>query len=127
MEFFPEIKELIEKFELKNDLTNNPNIWVGHAKIGFRKRLKINEAKEILSRYFEHHIPENMSIPSEWEKTINQWEDYLHFQKVREIDQPLFMKKKGKEAIVAVIWPWQIKEGVASLMLYKGKFIENNK
>ena len=62
--------------------------------------------------------------PEELEKTLAQWENFHPYQKVREIDQPMFISRDGNNITTAVIWPWQIKEGVASLMLYEGKFIE---
>lgn len=113
-------KELIEKFNLKNDLTKNVNIWVGHAKIGYRNRLSLQEAKEILEDYFDQSIKEGESTPEEIQKIMNQWENFHPYQKVRELDQPMFISKKDDKVIVAVIWPWQIKEGVASLMIYEG-------
>lgn len=115
------IKELIEKFNLKNDLTPNKNIWVGHAKIGYRNRLTIEEAKNFLSDMFQTHIKEGEPTPKELIEILEQWEDYHPYQKVREIDQPMFISQKENIIFVAVIWPWQIKEGVASLMIYQGE------
>lgn len=43
------LDEIINLFRLKNDLTENFNIWVGHAKIGFRKSPTIEEAKKYFS------------------------------------------------------------------------------
>ena len=48
------IVELISKFNLKNDLTKNINIWVGHAKIGYRNRPNIEEAKRFLLDIFDN-------------------------------------------------------------------------
>lgn len=114
------IKELIEKFNLKNDLTANKDIWVGHAKIGYRNHLKMNEAKRFLMDVFEEYIEEGKPTPEYLEGIMKQWEDFHPYQKVRELDQPMFLSKEGSSIFVAVIWPWQIKEGVASLMLYQG-------
>lgn len=118
------LQELISLFRLKNDLTENPNIWIGHAKIGFRKSPNIEEAKSILLGYFKEFIEEFEPTPQELKKTLSQWEDYHPFQKVREIDQPMFISRNGNKIIVAVIWPWQIKEGTASLMIYNGEILE---
>ena len=118
------INELIEKFNLKNDLTKNFNIWIGHAKIGYRKRPSIEEVKKILLELFDEFIEEYEPTPERLKKTLEQWENFHPYQKVREIDQPMFISREGDKIIVAVIWPWQIKEGVASLMLYEGKFLE---
>ncbi|RLG11711.1 hypothetical protein DRN73_04590 [Candidatus Pacearchaeota archaeon] len=120
----PKINELIKKFNLKNDLTKNFNIWVGHAKIGYRNRPSINEVKKILLEIFDEFIEEYEPTPERLKETLSQWENFHPYQKVREIDQPMFVSREGEKIIVAVIWPWQIKEGVASLMLYEGKFIE---
>ena len=117
-------EKIIEKFNMKNDLTNNPKIWMGHAKIGYRGRIKMMETKELLSKYFPEHIPENIPTPEELKKTLAQWENAHPFQHVREEDQPMFIKRKGNKIEIAVIWPWQMKEGVASLMLYKGEILD---
>lgn len=117
------LQELIASFQLKNDLTENINIWAGHAKIGFRGRPSIDDAKCTLLKYFDEFIEEFEPTPPELKKTLLQWEGYHPFQKVREIDQPMFLTRKGNQIVVAVIWPWQIKEGVASLMIYKGEII----
>ncbi len=114
-------QELIKDFELKNDLTDNIKIWVGHAKIGFRKRPSIDDTKRILLKYFEDFIEEYEPTPEKISKIMPQWEDSHPYQKVRELDQPMFFSIKGDSIIVAVIWPWQIKDGVASLMVYEGK------
>lgn len=120
------INELIAKFNLKNDLTQNFNIWVGHAKIGYRDRPTIDNVKEMLKGVFDTFVPEGQPTPEELKKTLAQWENFHPYQHAREIDQPMFFSKsKDKtEVTVAVIWPWQIKEGVASLMLYQGRFVE---
>jgi hypothetical protein len=118
------INELIARFNLKNDLTQNFNIWVGHAKIGYRDRPSIEEVKQILKEMFEEFIPEGTPTPENLKKTLAQWENFHPFQHAREIDQPMFLSKKGNEITIAVIWPWQIKDGVASLMLYQGRFLE---
>ena len=113
---------LIKEFDLKNDLTKNPNIWVGHAKIGFRNRPSIDDAKKILLGFFEDFIEEYEPICEETRKILSQWETDAHpYQKVRELDQPMFISKTNNTVVVAVIWPWQFKEGVASLMIYQGK------
>ena len=119
-----ELNKIIEKFDLKNDLTENPDIWIGHAKIGFRNRPSIKEAKKILKEFFNEIIQENQETPEELKKTLKQWENYHPFQHVRELDQPMFIKKGKENIIIAVIWPWQMKKGIASLMLYKGKIIK---
>ncbi|MBD3247037.1 hypothetical protein GF378_00255 [Candidatus Pacearchaeota archaeon] len=123
---FDEIKELIERFNLKNDLTKNFNIWVGHAKIGYRDKPGIEETKKVLQEIFDEFIPENQPTPEEMKKTLKQWENFHPYQHAREIDQPMFYSKSkdNSEIVVAVIWPWQIKEKIASLMLYRGKIIE---
>jgi hypothetical protein len=113
---------IIEKFKMKNDLTVNPNIWMGHAKIGYHNRITIPETKEMLSKYFPEQIPEGTPTPEELKKTLDQWKDAHPFQQAREEDQPMFIKRGGENIEIAVIWPWQMKEGVASLMLYKGVF-----
>jgi hypothetical protein len=115
------VKELIEKFNLKNDLTKNPNIWIGHAKIGYRNRPKIDEVKRMLLEVFEDFIEEGEPTPEHLIEILKQWEDYHPYQKVREIDQPMFVSKTSNAIYIVVIWPWQIKEGVASMMLYKGE------
>lgn len=118
------LQELVNLFRLKNDLTENFNIWVGHAKIGFRKSPTIEEAKSVLLGYFDEFIEEFEPTPQELKKTMIQWEGYHPYQKVREIDQPMFFSRKGNQIIMAVIWPWQIKEGVASLMIYSGELLQ---
>jgi hypothetical protein len=118
------INELIAKFNLKNDLTQNFNIWVGHAKIGYRDRPSIEDVKKILNEMFDEFIPEGQPTPENLKKSLAQWENFHPFQHAREIDQPMFISKKDNEVTIAVIWPWQIKDGVASLMLYQGRFIE---
>lgn len=118
------INELIKQFNLKNDLTKNFNIWVGHAKIGYKGRPSIEEAKSILLGIFDEFIEEGEPTPENMQKTLKQWENFHPYQNVREIDQPMFFSKKNNKVFVVVIWPWQIKEGVASLMLYQGNFIE---
>lgn len=118
------IKNLVEKFNLKNDLTENIRIWVGHAKIGYRDRPTIQQAKDILVKQFENHVPEGIPTPERLRKSLTQWENFHPFQKVRELDQPLYYKINGQKLIVAVIWPWQMKKGVASLMLYEGRVLE---
>lgn len=115
------VQEIIEKFNLKNDLTENKNIWVGHAKIGYRNRLNLEEAKRFLADFFQEYIKENEPTPEPLRGMIKKWEDFHPYQKVRELDQPMFISKKEKRIVVAVIWPWQIKEGIASLMLYVGE------
>ena len=121
------INELIAKFSLKNDLTQNFNIWVGHAKIGYRDRPTIEQAKETLKQIFENFVPEGTPTPESLKKTLAQWENFHPYQHAREADQPMFYSrsKNGVDITVAVIWPWQIKNGVASLMLYQGRFIED--
>jgi len=118
------LQELINLFRLKNDLTENCNIWVGHAKIGFRKSPTIEEAKSILLGYFDEFIEEFEPTPQNLKKIMVQWEGYHPYQKVREIDQPMFISRNENEIIVAVIWPWQIKEGTASLMIYSGELLQ---
>jgi len=115
------IQEIIDKFNLKNDLTKNPNIWIGHAKIGYRNRPNIEEVKKLLLDIFDFYIEEGEPTPEYIKKIMGQWEDFHPYQKVREIDQPMFISKNQNTIFIAVIWPWQIKENVASLMLYKGK------
>lgn len=115
------IQALIDKFSLKNDLTKNPNIWVGHAKIGYRNRPNIEEVKRLLLEIFDDYIEEGEPTPEDLIEIIKQWEYFHPYQKVREIDQPMFISKSPNTIFVAIIWPWQIKEGVASLMLYKGE------
>ncbi len=128
MPYFPmkikEIKELIKKFNLKNDLTQNFNIWVGHAKIGYRNRPSIEETKEPLKKIFDEFIPEGVPTPENLKKTLSQWENFHPYQHVRELDQPMFISKDNENIFVAVIWPWQFKKGVASLMLYQGKVLD---
>ena len=118
------IRPLVEKFNLKNDLTENIRIWVGHAKIGYRERPKIEEAKKFLSEHFKNFIPEGTPTPESIKKSLAQWENFHPFQKVRELDQPLFYTIEGQRITLAVIWPWQMKKGVASLMLYEGRVLE---
>jgi len=118
------IKELVEKFNLKNDLTANFNIWVGHAKIGYRNRMTIEQAKSLLISYFEEFIEEGEPTPENLKRTLAQWENFHPYQRVRAEDQPMFLTRKDGHIFVAVIWPWQIKDGVASLMLYEGKIID---
>jgi hypothetical protein len=115
------IQELIDKFNLKNDLTKNPNIWTGHAKIGYRNRPKIDEVKRLLLDIFDEYIEEGEPTPEHLKEVLQQWEYFHPYQRVREIDQPMFISKDQNTIFVVVIWPWQIKEGVASLMLYKGE------
>ena len=124
MENSIEFRKIVKIFNLKNDLTLNSNIWVGHAKIGFRNRPSIEEAKKILSNYFGELVVENGPTPKHLKRSLSQWENYHPFQHVRENDQPLFMKRKDGEIVVAVIWPWREKKGIASLMLYKGDWLE---
>jgi hypothetical protein len=119
------INELIQKFNLKNDLTKNFNIWVGHAKIGYKGRPSIEEAKSILLEIFDEFLEEGEPTPENIKKTLKQWENFHPYQNAREIDQPMFFSKRNNKIFIAVIWPWQIKEGVASLMLYQGNFIED--
>lgn len=116
-----QINKLIKTFNLKNDLTKSFNIWVGHAKIGYKRRPSIEKTKKILSKLFDEFIEEGTPTPKDIKKILKQWENFHPYQKVREIDQPLFISKEGKNIFIAVIWPWQIKEGIASLMLYQGK------
>ena len=116
-----EIQELIEKFNLKNDLTDNKGIWVGHAKIGYRNRPNIEQAKEYLKEIFPEYIEENQPTPEYLVEIMKKWENSHPYQKVRELDQPMFVLKEDNQIYVAVIWPWQIREGVASLMLYVGE------
>lgn len=118
------INELVEKFSLKNDLTENRNIWVGHAKIGREGRMSMQEAKNFLSQIFEHLVEEEKQTPEELRKTLSQWENSHPFQKAREIDQPMFFKKEGNKILVAVLWPWQMKKDVASIMVYNGDILE---
>jgi len=120
---YEKLKELIQTFELKNDLTENPNIWVGHAKIGYRNRPTIYEAKKILLNFFDNFIEEYEPTPEELKKTISRWENFHPYQSVREQDQPMFVSKTENKIIIAVIWPWQLKPGVASLMIYEGELI----
>ena len=116
-----DIDDLIEKFNLSNDLTENLKIWVGHAKIGRDDNPSIEEAKEILKDFFDVMVPENTPTPERLKKVLSQWENYHPYQHVRELDQPMFIRREGETIIVAVIWPWQMKQGVASLMLYQGE------
>lgn len=118
------IKEIVEKFNLKNDLTENIRIWVGHAKIGYKDRISIEDAKKLLENQFNNKVTEGEPTPEKLKKSIMQWENFHPFQKVREIDQPLYYNIDGQKLTVAVIWPWQMKHGVASLMLYEGRFLE---
>ena len=118
------IKNLVKRFNLKNDLTENIRIWVGHAKIGYRDRPTIEEAKEFLSQNFENSVPEGTPTPEALRKSLSQWENFHPFQKVREQDQPMYYKIDGQKLIVVVIWPWQMKKGVASLMMYEGRVLE---
>lgn len=115
------LQDLIQKFQLKNDLTKNFNIWVGHAKIGHRDKPDIEQAKKILIGFFDEFIEEYEPTPDELKDVLAQWENFHPYQKVRELDQPMFVSKTEKDIIVAVIWPWQLKEGVASLMVYQGE------
>ncbi len=115
------IQDLINGFDLKNDLTKNPNIWVGHAKIGYRNHPKIYEVKKMFLELFEEYVEEGEPTPKHILEILKQWEDYHPYQKVREIDQPMFISKNKNKIYIVVIWPWQIKEGVASIMLYKGE------
>ena len=117
------VDNLVEKFELKNDLTQSIKIWVGHAKLGYRNRPNIEDAKKILLGMFENFIPEETPTPEKILKSLAQWENFHPFQKVRELDQPLYYTIKDKKITVAVIWPWQMKKGVASLMLYEGRVL----
>ena len=119
-----QVNELIQRFNLKNNLTQNFNIWVGHAKIGFEGKPSIEETKTILLDLFDEFVEEGEPVPRHLQKTLAQWEDFHPYQKVREIDQPMFISRQENKAFVVVIWPWQIKEGVASLMLYQGEFLE---
>ena len=114
-------QELVQRFKLKNDLTDNFDIWVGHAKIGFREAPKMEEAKKILLEFFEEFIEEYEPTPEKVKTLLKQWENYHPYQNVRELDQPMFISKNGDEIIIAVIWPWQLKDGIASLMVYKGR------
>lgn len=116
-------KDLIDLFGLKNDLTPNKYIWVGHAKIGFRERMTIEKAIELLKGRFQDYIAPGEETPKELLKTIEQWEEAHPFQRVREHDQPMFLFREGGHVIVAVIWPWHMKEGVASLMVYEGALL----
>lgn len=118
------IKEIVEKFNLKNDLTENIRIWVGHAKIGYRDRPSFEEAKELLEKNFATTIKEGEPTPENLKKSMSQWENFHPFQKVRELDQPMYYSLDGQKLIVAVIWPWQMKQGVASLMLYEGRLLD---
>jgi hypothetical protein len=116
-------QELVDRFGLKNDLTDNFNIWVGHAKIGFRDAPKIEEAKKILLEFFEEFVEEYEPTPEHIKNLMKQWENYHPYQNIRELDQPMFISK-GKESVtIAVIWPWQLKDGIASLMVYQGRLI----
>ena len=115
------LNELIDTFNLKNDLTKNENLWIGHAKIGYRKRMDLNEAIEFLKDYFQEHIPQGQKTPEYLQEILKQWEGIHQYQKVREADQPMFFSKANNKVYAAVIWPWQIREGVASLMLYVGE------
>ena len=114
-------QDLIQKFELKNDITKNPNIWVGHAKIGYNNQPTIYEAKKILLEFFDEFIEEYEPTPEEIKNIIRRWENFHPYQNVREQDQPMFISKTGNRIIVAVIWPWQLKQDVASLMVYEGE------
>lgn len=118
------IDNLVDTFNLKNDLTENIKIWVGHAKIGYRDRPSIEEAKQVLAEHFENKVPEGTPTPENLRKSMTQWENFHPFQKVREIDQPMYYKIDGKKLVLAVIWPWQMKKGVASLMLYEGRMLD---
>ncbi|MEM4230616.1 MAG: hypothetical protein QXF25_01965 [Candidatus Pacearchaeota archaeon] len=120
------LKEQIEKFNLTNEVTENPNIWVGCGVIGGEGQPSIEEAKKILEEKFGKCIADSGQETPEWlVKTLKQWENYHPYQHVREKDQPLFIKKLDNgRIVVAVIWPWQIKKGKASLMVYKGQLIE---
>jgi len=119
------VNELIRQFDLKNDLTKNFNIWVGHAKVGYNGKPSIEETKTTLLHLFDEFIEEGEPTPENFKKTLKQWEDFHPYQNVREIDQPMFISRQGDKVFIMVIWPWQIKEGVASLMLYQGNFVEN--
>ncbi len=115
-------QDLIQKFDLKNDITENPNIWVGHAKIGYNNNQPtIYEAKKILLDFFEEFIEEYEPTPEEIKNIIKRWENFHPYQSVREQDQPMFVSKTENRITVAVIWPWQLKQDVASLMVYEGE------
>lgn len=119
------LHELIHQFKLDNTYTINRNIWVGHASIGISKAFTISKAKSYLSSRFSEFIRENEQTPIWIIATLKQWENIHPFQSVREVDQPLFIKRfpNGK-ILIAVIWPWQFREGVASILVYEGEFIE---
>jgi hypothetical protein len=120
------LNELIAKFKLSNDYTENKDIWVGHASIGEEGKPSIDEAKNFLSEKFNGCLADSGTKTPDWIiKTLEQWHDFHPFQNVREIDQPLFVKKlDDKKVVVAIMWPWQIKEQIASLMVYEGKMID---
>ena len=117
--------QIVHRFNLKNDYTNNSNIWVGHGRIGNLGCPNMTEAKKILTDYLGDEIAEEESTPEWIKKTLVQWENSHPFQHIHEKGQPLFAKKHDSGKVtVAAIWPWQIKENIASLMLYDGNFIE---
>ena len=118
------VEDIVNKFNLKNDLTENIKIWVGHAKIGYRDRPSIESAKELLKQHFKNFIEEGTPTPENLRKSLSQWENFHPFQKVREIDQPMYYKIDGQRLTVEVIWPWQMNKGVASLMLYEGRILD---
>lgn len=118
--------ELISKFGLTNEYTENLSIWVGHAAIGGKGQPTMEEAKQILSRLMGDCVADKGQETPEWiSKTLEQWQNFHPYQHVRERDQPLYVKKldNGK-VIVAVIWPWQIKKNIASIMVYEGDLLE---
>lgn len=119
------LKDPIEKFELNNKITKNPNIWVGCGKIGGKGQFSIPEAMRVLEANFGNCIAEAGEETPAWlEKTLKQWEDFHPYQHVREKDQPLFIKRlENNKVVVAVIWPWQIKRHMASLMVYEGQLL----
>lgn len=117
--------QIIHRFNLVNDYTDNPNIWVGHGRIGNLGCPRIEEAKQILEKHLGDEIAEDETTPEWIRKTLSQWENAHPFQHIHEKGQPLFAKKfESGKIIVAAIWPWQIKKNIASLMLYEGSFIE---
>jgi len=117
--------EIIHRFNLVNDYTDNENIWVGHGRIGNIGCPDIEEAKIILTKHLGDEIAENEETPEWIKKTLFQWENAHPYQHIHEKGQPLFAKRlNNNKIIVAAIWPWQIKKNIASLMVYEGNFLE---
>ena len=83
---------IVHRFDLQNDYTDNENIWVGHGSIGNLGCPDINEAMDVLRKYFGEPIATQGETPEWIKKTLRQWENAHPFQHVHERGQPLFLK-----------------------------------